>query len=112
MSLDVTLMAIRKIEIYTVNITHNLTEMASKVKCGDYTLYEYLWSPDEINIKKADELIKPLEEGLKELKAKPEFYEKYNAENGWGVYERFVPFVENYLNACIDNPDAEIEVSR
>ena len=112
MSLDVYLSATRKTEVYSSNITHNLGKMAGKVKCGDHSLYEYLWRPDEINIKQAGELIMPLQEGLKELKAHPEIYKKYNAKNGWGLYKHFVPFVESYLTACEENPDAEIDISR
>jgi len=112
MSLDVYLRATRKVEVYDANITHNLGKMARAVKCGEHSLYEYLWRPEEIGVKQAGELIKPLQEGLAELKAKPEVYEKYNAENGWGLYKHFVPFVEKYLTACEENPDAEVEVSR
>lgn len=46
------------------------------------------------------------------MKARPEHYEEFNSINGWGLYENFVPFVEDYLNACKENPDAIIEVSR
>jgi hypothetical protein len=112
MSLDVYLNATRKTEVYWANITHNLNKMAKKVKCGEHSLYEYLWRPDEIGVKQAGELILPLTEGLKELKKKPAFYKKYDSPNKWGVYEHFVPFVEEYLEACEQNPDAEIEVSR
>ncbi len=112
MSLDVHLSAIRETEVYWANITHNLNKMASQVRCGKQTLYEYLWRPEEIGIKNASELIEPLEEGLAELKAHPEIYEKFNASNGWGMYEHFVPFVEKYLEACKENPDAKVEVSR
>ena len=112
MSLDIHLNAIRKTEVYWANITHNLGKMASKVKCGKYSLYEYLWKPDEIKIKTAKQLIKPLTEGLAELKSKPKKYEKYNSPNSWGMYENFVPFVEKYLEACKENPDAEVYASR
>lgn len=99
-------------EVYWANITHNLGKMASKVKCGEHSLYEYLWRPEEIGIKRAKELIEPLKEGLAKLKAKPKFYEKYNSPNGWGLYKHFVPFVEKYLAACEENPKAKIGVSR
>lgn len=112
MSLDIYLSATRRTEVYWANITHNLGKMASAVKCGEHSLYEYLWRPEELGIKQAGELIKPLREGLVELKANPEIYEKYNAENGWGLYIHFVPFVEKYLTACEENPDAEVSVSR
>lgn len=107
MSLDVTLT--RKIEqqVYDSNITHNLADMAEAAG-----IYKALWRPEELGITKALELIPLLEIGLKKLKKSPKKYEKYNSSNGWGTYKYFVPFVENYLNACKENPDAFISVSR
>ncbi len=93
--------------LYESNITHNLNKMATEAG-----IYEHLWRPDEINITTAKELVEPLKEGLKKLKENPKHYEQFNAENGWGLYKHFVPFVENYLNACIENPDAIVKVSR
>lgn len=94
-------------EVYSANITHNLNKMA-----GEAGIYEHLWQPDEINITKAKELIEPLREGLHKLKSEPERYKKFNPENGWGSYDVLVKFVENYLNACYEYPDADVEVSR
>jgi hypothetical protein len=89
------------------NITHNLNRMAEAVG-----IYYHLWRPEEIGIALAGELIEPLTKGLKELKANPENYKGYNASNGWGTYDHFVPWVEEYLNACKRFPDAKIKVSR
>lgn len=94
-------------EVYSANITHNLNTMA-----GEAGIYEHLWRPDEINITKAKELIEPLRQGLHNLKSEPERYKKFNPENGWGSYDGLVKFVENYLNACYEYPDADVEVSR
>ena len=94
-------------EVYSANITHNLNSMAAEAG-----LYEYLWRPDVMDIVKASELIEPLSAGLKLLKSDPPRFEKHNAKNGWGRYEHFVPFVEKYLMACIENPDALVSVSR
>lgn len=107
MSLDVSLTAVRPTEVYSSNITHNLGKMASEAG-----IYEHLWRPEEIGITKAEQLIRPLEEGLALLKQEPEHFEKFNAPNGWGTYEHFVPFVEKYLAACRENPDADVSVSR
>ena len=107
MSLDVTLSALRVTEVYEANITHNLGDMAEAAG-----IYKHLWCPEELNITKAFDLIKPLEEGLSLLKSDPAKFEKFNAQNGWGLYENFVPFIEKYLNACKENPDAEISISR
>jgi hypothetical protein len=107
MSLDVYLEEIKPTEVFWANITHNLTKMADKAG-----IYKHLWRPDEIGIKKAKELIEPLEKGLTKLKAHPDYYKHFNSPNGWGMYEHFVPFVEKYLQACKDHPDADVSVSR
>lgn len=93
--------------VYDANITNNLTGMASEAG-----IYKHLWRPEEIGITKAGELIEPLTAAVALMKADPPRFEKHNAPNGWGLYENFVPFVERYLEACREHPDAEIEVSR
>jgi hypothetical protein len=107
MSLDVYLLAFRKTEVFQANITHNLGKMA--IEAG---IYEACWRPEMIGGKLASDIIPILEKGLADLKARPEYFEKFNSDNGWGLYENFVPWVEAYLEACKANPDAEIEVSR
>ena len=93
--------------VYDANITHNLGKMA-----GEAGIYEALWRPEEIDKTKASEIVELLEKGLADLKARPEHFEKFNSPNGWGMYKHFVPFVEKYLNACKEYPDAIIGVSR
>jgi hypothetical protein len=113
--------------IYSANITHNLGEMADKAG-----IYEALWRPHRLkegynipdgdydseydfedkNITIASEIIPFLEKGLSDLKSRPEYFEKYNSDNGWGTYHDFVPFVEKYLNACIAYPNAIVNVWR
>jgi hypothetical protein len=75
-------------------------------------IYECLWRPEEIGITKASQMIAPLETGLQKLKSDPAYYQQWNAPNGWGMYEHFVPFVEKYLNACRENPLANVYASR
>ncbi len=94
-------------QVYCANITHGLGKMA--VEAG---IYEALWRPEEIGKTKASEIIELLEKGLADLKARPVHFETFNSPNGWGVYERFVPFVEKYLDACKQYPNAIIEISR
>jgi len=106
MSLDVSLY-MGKREVYTANITHNLNTMANEAG-----IYYHLWRPEEIGLTTAKELIEPLEKGLELLKKEPERFEQFNPENGWGNYEGLVKFVENYLDACRDLPEARIEISR
>lgn len=94
--------------VFSANITHNLGEMAGYAG----NLYKLLWRPEELFINRANELILPLEKSLQLLKSDPEYFKKYNPENGWGTYEGLVIFVENYLRACKEYPDADIHVSR
>jgi len=94
-------------QLYEANITHNLGKMA--VEAG---IYKALWRPEEIEAVYAKDIIGLLKSGLKKLKGNPEFYKSFNSYNGWGMYEHFVPFVENYLNACMEHPEAIIDISR
>lgn len=96
-----------KKEYFDYNITHNLNHMAEKAR-----LYRYLWRPEELNIKYARFLVEPLQEGLRRLRSNPDEYKKLAPKNGWGSYEGLVVFVEEYLKACKEFPDAEIIVSR
>lgn len=107
MSLDVSLNAVRKTEVFSANITHNLGKMAERAG-----IYKHLWEPETIGITKAGQLVEPLKNGLEKMKSNPSEFEKDNSPNGWGLYENFVPWIEKYLNACIKNPDAEISVWR
>lgn len=124
-------------ELFSANITHNLNTMA-----GEAGIYEALWRPEEmiapeiaarlhISEKEkgyhhedtkaieaefptphARDLIEPLRAGLALMKSDPSRFEKLNPSNGWGSYDVFVPWIERYLEACEENPDAEVEVSR
>lgn len=107
MSLDVYLTQTQPTEVYWGNITHNLNKMAEKAG-----IYNALWRPEENGIETAQQLIPILEDGLRLLKRKPKYFQKFNAPNGWGDYDGFVRFVEKYLKACRDNPNAKVEVSR
>jgi hypothetical protein len=93
--------------VFSYNITHNLGEMA--LEAG---IYQHLWRPEELSITQANQLILPLTFGLDLLRSDPERFKKLNPPNGWGNYEALVKFVEAYLQACKDNPDATISVSR
>lgn len=112
--------------VYETNITHNLGEMADKAG-----IYEALWRPyqlkkdydktnhseaehafEETNSVKASEIIEIIQKGLDDLKKRPKYFEKFNSSNGWGTYEHFVPFVEKYLNACIEYPESIVKTDR
>ena len=107
MSLDVTLTAVRPTEVFSGNITHNLGKMAEAAG-----IYQCMWRPEELNITKAQDLIVPLALGLSKLKSNPDEFRQYDSPNGWGKYENLVNFVEQYLQACIANPDANVSAWR
>lgn len=94
-------------ELYSANITHNLSKMAAKA-----SIYEHLWRPAEIGIERAGQLVKPLRDGLERLRAKPEKFKAFNPANGWGDYEGLVEWIVDYLLACEKYPNARIEISR
>jgi hypothetical protein len=93
--------------VYDANITHNLGAMADEAG-----IYKHLWRPEEVGATTAGQLIEPLRAGLALMKSDPPRFEKHNPANGWGSYEHFVPWVEKYLRACEENPNAIIRVSR
>jgi hypothetical protein len=106
-------MITQPVSIYSGNITHNLGKMATQVflSNGD-TLYDVLWRPEVVGITHASCLAEYLDEGWNILLSDPEKYKKYNPENGWGSYEGLCDFVYRYRNACWDNPEAELRISR
>lgn len=92
---------------FEYNITHNLNTMAEKAG-----IYKYLWRPEELGITKAKELIDHLEIGLAKLKENPEYFKVFNPKNEWGNYSNLVDFVQDYLQACKQFPEANVRVSR
>lgn len=105
MSLDVYLMG--RAPVFEANITHNLTRMADEAG-----IYKHVWRPEELGITKAGQLIEPLSAGIALMKSDPERFQKHDSPNGWGLYKNFLPWLEKYLAACEEFPEAEIEVIR
>ena len=107
MSLDFYLMQNGE-TVFSRNITHNLTKMASHAG-----LYKVLWRPtEELGFTQAKQCIPRLKDGLLYLVCNRIECETFNSDNGWGMYEHFVPFVLEVLTACCDYPEATVEVSR
>lgn len=113
MSLTVYLEVTEPTTIYDKNITHNLSTMATACVVSEtLTLYDVLWCPHECELYEACELIPLLEAGFKELQSDPQFFKRYNPQNGWGSYEGLLDYVYNYLVACKLNPHAMVQVSK
>lgn len=96
-----------RVTLYTSNITQKLVDMALEAR-----IYRQLWRPEECGITKAAQLIPVLKYGIEQMKESPGRFMVYDDPNGWGRYEDFVPWVQEYLDACIEYPEATVEVSR
>lgn len=109
MDIDVGAEELHRVYLYELNITHNLNKMA--VACG---LYDFMWDAEYTIGKEgtAQDLVKGLTAGVEDLKNNPDKYKKYNASNGWGVYEDLLRISEEFLDACKCYPKAKISVSR
>ena len=109
MSLDIWLTkpAVAEIEVFDANITHNLGKMAEEAN-----IYGILWRPEEHGITHAWQLIGPLREALEEMKEYQNRFKRHDADNGWGTYKDFLPWLERLLGACVECPGATIHVSR
>lgn len=92
--------------VFDANITHNLGNMADAAG-----IYSACWHPEKIKATKASDILPLLEKGFEDMKARPEYYKQFDSSNGWGLYKDFLPWVEEYMNACRKYPDAIIEVS-
>jgi hypothetical protein len=117
----------RREEVYSANITHNLNKMADEAG-----IYNALWRPyqlkpeynipeddlqaeykfEEDNPVRAYEIIDIIEKGLEDMKARPKHYEKFNSSNGWGMYHNFIPWIEEYLKALKEFPEAQVVCDR
>ncbi len=94
---------IQEIEIYSNNVTYNLSDMYYKAidkEKGYYKLHE-------MECKDALPIIK---NAIKDLEAKPDEYKKLNPKNGWGTYEGLLRGLKDLEFIAAENPDAIIEV--
>lgn len=113
MSLDVYLTndpcphCVRGDDSWSANITHNLGRMAHAA--GIYTA---VWRPEECGIVTAAEIADVLRPALEDMRARPEYYRQFDAENGWGTYDQFVPWLDEYLHQCEAWPHATVKVRR
>ena len=93
--------------VFDANITHNLGRMAAEAG-----VYDCCWRPEENGITHARQLIEPLRAGIAAMRADPARFEQHNPKNGWGSYDGFLPWLERYLTACEQYPDATVRASR
>jgi hypothetical protein len=89
---------------WTRNITHNLGPMWREAG-----VYDALYQSQGM---KADEVRAVVLAGLDAMKREPERFKAFNAPNGWGLHEHAVAFLESFIAAIYEHPDAVIRVSR
>ena len=106
MGLSVHLSIVRPCEVFEASISHNFISMADEAGIGDV-----IWHP-ELFATKAGELVAPLTAGVALMRSDPARFKAFDASNRWGTYDQFVPWVERYLTACKEYPDAEVRVRR
>ena len=94
-------------DVFSANITHNLSRMAAEAG-----IYEEVWRPEEVGVVSAEQLVSPLTRAIARMKARPDHYRQFNAENGWGLYKHFLPWLEKLLVACAQWPEAKVRTSR
>ena len=111
MSLDIWLIKEKcesdELAFWEGNITHNVNKIAMAVGS-----YECLWRPEEIGVVYAKDNIENLRRAIGMMYLNYNALEKLNPENGWGSLDVLIEFTKSYLEACVEFPDAIIEVSR
>jgi hypothetical protein len=79
-------------------------------------IYDALWHPEKLakerSYPRGYDVLPALEEGLAWLLLNPTKAKEKNPVNGWGDYDGLVGFVQSYIKALDENPDAVIKVSR
>lgn len=104
MSLDISIMAKREVEIYEANVTYNLSDMY--YKCIDKEQgYRKL---DGMTCKNALSIIN---NSIADMLNNADEYRKLNPSNGWGSYEGLLAQLQQMRSCCESNPDGIIYVS-
>lgn len=47
-----------------------------------------------------EDILPLLEQGFNKLVDDPDYYKKYNANNGWGTYDELIKFLHRYIEYC------------
>lgn len=92
-------------EVFDANITHNLSKMAQQFP----NAYEAIWNPTITGYVYAKEIIPILSSFLANMVTNSEKYREFDSQNGWGLFDNFVPWLIEYLEACKKYPNAKIE---
>lgn len=94
----------KEIELFSKNITHNISPMWRKAE-----IFDELYESDG---KQPKEIVEQLEQGLFMMQINSEDYKLLNPKNGWGNYEYAIKFLSQVIEACKLYPEAKIKISR
>lgn len=83
-------------------INSDFKEMAKA--CG---IYECLWSPAYFNMHTAGAVAPEVTRALRDLLNSPGYYKLF--ETPYATYLAFRNFLVQYLSACVEYPDAELD---
>lgn len=92
-------------DVFVASVTHGLAKMAEAVG-----LYELLWHPERSGIVHARDLIDPLTDGLARLRRDRSRLDPFTPPPRRGNRFVLIDFMESYLVACQDYPQAEVRV--
>jgi hypothetical protein len=104
MSLDFSLEKTQPTEVYSGNMTHNVSPMWDLAG-----IYDDLYNSDG---KKADDIVINLWNGYNKMVKNPKKFQKLNPENGWGSYETALTYLKEIIDACGEYPEAIIRISK
>jgi hypothetical protein len=104
MSLDIWLTDTVETTVVDKNITHNLGRMWSEAG-----VYDALYNSEG---QTAKSVLPILHEGLRLMIADPERFKKFNAHNGWGLYEHALPWLGELIKEFEEYPNGIIGVSK
>ena len=123
MSLDLSL----NLEVGSINITHNMGNVASMVPVGtrfiwdsetkdmveqEITLYEAMWRPEEVCIYTGADLVNHLKVGLLYMLEHEDELARHNPTNGWGNINGLINVTREMAQCCAMFPEARLESDR
>ena len=91
-------------ELFSANFTHNVTNMWRKAG-----VYDALYMSEG---KRAGDYIQALNNGVQEISENYAEYQQLDSPNGWGTVLHALPWLKKVRDAFVQNPDAEIHISK
>jgi hypothetical protein len=74
-------------------------------------IYHALWRPNEHGYTYARDISPIIQNGILKMQKNPENFRRFDAKNGWGTYDQFMPWLIKLYSKLLQYPDAKIRVS-